>query len=480
MRLKLLLFIFLTAAAGFANENDSRNSTAPKTLTFAQAANLAVESSVDLRHSRASLALLEKTWAWGVRAYFPQFNISISENDRLQQTGSDSFVKNYGLGIEQLVWDGGKISMTRKLEKMELDISSSKINIMANEIAETAIAAYRKILSSRAVLAIKKDALKILEGQRKILSEEAMLGLSLPIDLAGADISIADSKIDILTHELEQDEIEKHFLEILGIEYMPILTEKVDVYREAVFPFKNASISSAAGALAKEQNPGLIEARYSITKKQMELKYITNSWIPNVRLTGNFSLTGQRYPLTRYNWSFGISVDFSSPWLQNKLGAQTGWEPSSPGKNDRTAIVQTNITPFPDPASGFGKEQAKLALALEQEKYQIASERISRTAAIALEKCGFIEQKRILAIEAAALGAERCKIEEIKLNLGHITRLELMEIFIEQTQREIAVIEAATALLEAERELERFLDLKPGELINFANSIELNSQTRRD
>jgi len=476
MRKNIAVLLIFICASVFANENEWRS------LTFAQAADLALAASADLRHSRASQALLKKTWVLGALSYFPQFGISVSENDRLQQIGSDSFMKNYGLNVEQLVWDGGKLSMSRKLEKMELNLSSVKLDRMADEIAESAIAAYRRVLSSRAILGIKKEALTVLEEQRKILNEETSLGLALPVDLASADISIAEAKIDLLSLELELEELQKQFLEILGIDYMPVLIEKVDIYKGAVFSSGNVPLpaANAAAALAKEKNPDLIDARFSITKKQMELKYITNSWIPSLRLTGNFALSGQSYPLTRYNWSVGANIDFSSPLLQNRFATQTGWEPSSSGKFDRTALVQTSVTPLPDPASIYGRRQAKLALTLEQEKYQTINERIGRTAAIALEKCGFTEQKRLLALEAVTLGSERCKIEEIRLGLGHITRLKLMEILIEQTQREIAAIEAATALLEAERELEKFLDLKPGELINFANSFNTSSQTRRN
>jgi outer membrane protein TolC len=146
-------------------------------------------------------------------------------------------------------------------------------------------------------------------------------------------------------------------------------------------------------------------------------------------------------------------------------------------------MIQNTFTPLPDPASSYGRRQAKLALTLEQDKYDTVLERIGRTAATAVDKYAFGNQKRLLAIEAVTLGAERCRIEEIRLNLGLITRLTLMETLIEQTQKEIAVVEAATALLEAEHELERFLDLKPGELEIFASvftdSIIKSSQSRR-
>ena len=454
-----LLNILLFTQSAHANEN-MFSETQERTLTFAQAAELAAASSADLRHARASQILLERAWSWGFRSYFPQLNLSVSENDRLQQLGSDSFIKNYGVNVDQLLWDGGRLRMSRNIEKMEINLSSSRLDRMALEIAESAISAYRNILSSRSILEIKKSALTVLEEQRRILNEEVQLGLSLPIDLSSADISLADTKIGIYSVELDLAEMERQFIELLGLETLPVLTEKVDIYRTINFP-----AAAIAASLAKERNPDLGEVRFSIQKKQAELKYVSNSWIPNLRLAANFGLSGQRYPLTRYNWSVGINIDFSNPWFQNRIGMQAGWEPPY----DRTAMVQNSLTPLPDPSSGFGKKHARLALALEQDKYNIILERTGRMAFNIIEKCALAEQRRLLAIEAAALGTERCRIEEVRLNLGHITRLNLMETLIEQTQREITVIEAATALLEAERELERFLDLKPGELEAFAS-----------
>jgi hypothetical protein len=459
-----ICFGFLLTAICYANNTET-------SLTFAQAADLAVSYSADLRHARASQALMEGAWMWGLRAYFPRMSISVSENDRLQQIGPDSFMKNFGIGLDQLIWDGGRTTMSRNLERMELNLASSQLDRMAHEIAESAIAAYRNVLSSRAILEIRMTTLGILEEQRRVLNEEVLLGLALAVDLAYADLNLAEAKINIYSLQLDIAEMERQFAEILGLDTLPILTERVDVNRSITLP-----AAMAAAALARERNPDLTNARFSITKKQAELKYASNSWIPSFRLTGNFGLTGQRYPLTRYNWSVGINIEFSGPMFQSRTGVQAGWEPPY----DRTAVVQNSFTPLPDPAAQFGKNQAMLALSLEQEKYNTILERIGRMAVTAVEKCALAEQKRILALEASALGNERCRIEEIRLDLGHITRLQLMETFIEQTQKEIAAIEAATALLEAERELERFLDLRPGELAVFAASVNALAPQRRD
>jgi len=443
----------------YANNNDSQ------TLTFSQAADLAVLASEDLKYSRSSQTIMESMWLSGIREYFPRISISVSENDRLQELGADSFIKNYGASLDQLLFDGGRTSMSRNIERMELKLSSARVDRMASDIAESAIAAYRNVLSSREILEIRKTALFILEEQVFILNEEVQLGLALPVDYANAQINLLDAKLNIYSLQLDLIEMEKQFAELLGLESLPTLTERVDIYRTAVLPH-----ASAAAALAKEQNPELIEARYSVTKKRAEVKYLSRSWIPTFRLNGNFGLSGQRYPLTRYNWSVGINIDLSSPWIQNRFGFNAGWEPPY----DRTAMMQNSMTPFSDPSSRFGIKQAKLALTLEQENYATMYDRIGRIASNAVEKCALAEQKRLLALEVAAIGAERCRIEEIRLSLGQITRLKMMETLTEQTQREIAVVEAAIFLLEAERELERFLDIKPGELASFAADIAAN------
>jgi len=466
MRILFLLLIFyLFSSSLYAEINE---------LTFSQAAQLAIEASSQLRHARSSQAIMEGAWKWGLRAYFPRVGITVSENDRLQQTGADSFMKNYGLSLDQLIFDGGRTSMNRRLERMELDLSSVQLDRSASEIGEAAISAYRNVLSSREILEIKNSALTVLEEQRRILNEEVQLGLALPVDLASADINLASARLDIISLEIDLAEMEKQFTEILNLESLPQLIEKVDVNRPSSFNLRNAAYAAvAAASIAKDQNPDLQEARFSISKRQAEYRLISNSWIPVLRFNGNFGLSGQRYPLTRHNWSVGISVELSSPWLKNNFSFQTGWEPSSFGQPDRTANLQNSLNPLPDPASSYGKKQAALALSSERENYAILLERIGRIAANAVEKCVLAGQKRLLAAEAAALGNERSRIEEIRLGLGHITRLKLMEVLIEQTQREIAVVQAATALLEAERELERFLDLQPGELINL---IHLRSE----
>jgi hypothetical protein len=131
--------------------------------------------------------------------------------------------------------------------------------------------------------------------------------------------------------------------------------------------------------------------------------------------------------------------------------------------------VQNTLSPLPDPASSLTGNSAELALTLEQEKYRLNLERVGRMAALGVEKCRLTDRKRLLALESLELAGEKLRLAELRRELGHITRLDLMEARQGYTQRALALAEAAISLLGAERELEQILDLRPGSLASFSS-----------
>jgi outer membrane protein TolC len=453
----LVLFTLLHAPA-------SGEAPFPYALGFADAARMAVAASEDLVHEYANLAIQEGVWILGRRAYLPKVSFSASEDERLSMTGPDSFLKSYSVNLDQLLWDGGRISMSRKIEKADLNLAGSRLEQMAAEIADGAIDSYRQVLSARTILEIREKAWESLEEQRRILSREIELGLALPLDLKEADITVAEAEIEILSLKLDLREAEQRLAEALGMETLPVLAEKVDIARSPKLPSP-----AKARFLAEAGNPELAAAWHSVERRKVEARYAGRSWIPSLRLTGSLGLNGRQYPLTRYNWSVGLSVDFSSPWFTGSLGASAGWEPPY----DRTARLQSTLTPFPDSASGFSARAAALTLSLENAKYDVLFKEAGRAAENGVERCVFLERKRVLALEALELEGERYRLLELNLDLGRLTRVELMEARLDYAKREVAAVEAAISLLKGERELEKLLGLKPGELSAAAELEEL-------
>ena len=426
-------------------------------ITFRDAANLAVAASQELHNEAAARAIRQGAWLLGRRAYFPKLTLQASEDERLSWYQADSFQKNYSVNVDQLLFDGGRLASSRRLERAELELGASRIETMSGEVGESAVNAYRGILTNRALMEIRKTGFTSLKAQRSVLKTEVELGLALQSELDEADISIAEAQIEMMSLELDMAEMNEQFLTLISMEKMPVLVEKIDVYRSATLPDKNKAVS-----LALERNQELKAAVLSIRQKKEESRFAALSWIPTLRATGSFSVAGNQYPLTKYTWSAGLSVEFANPWFSSNTSATAGFQ----GRNDKTARVAGTFIPAPDPASSLSARQAKLALAYEQQKYTQALEQTARSVKMAIEKCMFADNRRRLALETSRIAKNKLELFKIKRRLGQITSLELIEAQTECTQKEIALVQAATALLAGERELEKLLDLQPGELKN--------------
>ena len=430
-------------------------------LGFADAARMAVETSDELRNEYTARALREGAWVWGLRAYLPRFSISASEDDRVSDIGADSFLKNYSVNLEQMVWDGGRLSLSRKMEKAELDFAGGKLKQMAQDIAEAAVSGYRDVLQGRRVLEIREKTRESLEEQLRILRREAELGLARQSELVDAEITVALAGLEILSLSMELEAAEWNLAEMLGLQKLPLLSEQIDTERSPILP-----PPATARSLAVSRNIDLAALRYSVARRQAELRAASLSWIPSLHVTGSVALSGRQYPLSRYSWSVGLSVEFSSPWISGNMGASTGRDPPY----DRNARLQQTVTPAPDPVSAFSVKSAELAFAYERSRYETAVREILNTADRSVKKCGLLDRKLALARKAVELEGERYRLSELKLSLGEITRIDLMEARLDYAKREADLVEAAAALLQAERELERLLDLRPGELSTLADT----------
>jgi outer membrane protein TolC len=430
-----------------------------RSISFRDAVAMAVESSDDLKTEFAMQAIREGAWQLGLRAFLPKLTVSAAEDDRLSKMSADSFQKTYTVSVEQFLWDGGRTSTSRAIEKAELAIMSTDLARKMVSVADAALSSYRSVLSARALIEIREAVFESLREQQRILAEEVSRGLALEADLVEADISVSEAAIEILSLQIELEEAEQQLAEVLGVAALPLLAEKVDVHRTLVLPQKG-SVQAAARA----RNSELVSARHAIAKKQVEARYAALSWIPTVSLSGGVSFSGRRYPLTRAAWSVGLSVDFSSPWFTSRMSGSLGWEPPY----EQTAGLQGSVSPVPDPASGLRAKNTELALALERVKYDTAFERVGRNAEMALERCYLTERKRGLAVESLQLSADRLRLTELRLGLGQITRIDLMEAQIAYAQKEVAAVEIAVSLLEAERALETLLEIPPGGLAEFA------------
>jgi outer membrane protein TolC len=466
MKTKLFISIFFIFCVFFAAAQPPGKSKRPaytRGITFADAAEMALAASTELQNAYAVHGIGGAVWELGRYAYFPRLTFTAYEDERLSMLKADSFSKSYTAGVDQLIFDGGRLLASRRIEKTRLLFEEKQIERMADSTALAAVGAYRQVLASRYMLQIRMSGLDALLKQRGILQSEVELGLALTRDLTEADINISQAKIEIIAAEIELGELEKQFAENLGLDVLPELVETINIDYKPALPSAEALRSAAESG-----NPDIAQARLSIKQKEQELKFARLSWLPTIHASGNFSLAGNTYPLTHYNWSAGLTLEFATPWISLGGAASTGME----GANNKTFRMQGTSTLMPDPVSSMTPAQARVALDMEQRNYRLAFERLGRGAESALEKCRALIQKRDLAVESKKLSEKKLDISKLKHELGQLTSIELIEDQIEHTKKELAVVQAVIDMLNGEHELEKLAGLGFGALRALISALE--------
>lgn len=462
-----LLLIGVSALCGVASvgsDESSRKGPAVP-LTYARAAEAAIASSDELRVENARVSLREGARLWSLRAFFPSVSVALGEDDRLSLSGADSFAKTASVSAEQLIWDGGRAGVSRELESAELRLARAAVERKTREVAESAIGNYRSLLSARSLLAIRRANVESLSEQRRILAMEVFSGLAREDDLAEADIRVEDAALDAAAASLDVEAAERALADSLGMEALPPLAERIDVEKRA-FPIGEA-LSSALADAAKAAHPDLEAARLSIAQRRAQARLAAASWAPTIKLNGSVVLSGDSLPLTRSSWSLGLAVDFTGPFLKGSSSASASWEPPY----DRTAGVSAKATPFPDPGAALSGKAAGAELGFEIAKYGRSLSAVDREMARAVASYSILDRKAVLARRSRDLSRKRLDLARLSAEMGRSTRIELMEAALEEAKAEASLVQAATALIEGERVLERFLDAPPGSLGKIAERL---------
>ena len=452
--LRVLAFCLVSLSRHSLSAAESEAFAGPP-LTFEDAGSMAVGAALELKEAFARGALKAGAWRLGARSYLPRVSIAAGQDDRLSLAGSDSFRKSYSLTLRQQLWDGGRLVQSRKQEQEDLFREEAALARLSQEIAESALGAYRRVLSSRALVAIRERSYGDMLEQARYLEVEASRGLVKKRDAEDVLLGLAEQAWELDSLRLTLRDEEEGFASLLGLSALPELAETIDVRRTVLFP-EDDEVS----ALAQGANPELADARMALGRLKENTAGVETAWFPAVSVQADGSLMGDSYPLTRAAWSVGFNLDLSSPWFRGTLSAGMGWEfPQA-----RTARFQVQLEPLPDPASSVAQRSARTNLALERERYKALADRVGRAASSALQKCRLCRTKRDLASERLEQGKETTRLVRFSVGLGQASRLESMRALTEEAALEVALLDAAVELLESERDLERLLGLGPGTL----------------
>lgn len=431
-------------------------------LGLAEAAHLAVAMSGELEYRKAQLELRGGAWRLGLRAFFPSLRLDYGNDERVSLEGGDSFSKRLSLGISQLVWDGGRLIISRKLERAELDQAAEELRTMVADTEDAAVATYRSICAARMRLSVRLSSLERTSAELALIELKGSLGLLTPAEIAGARLKLSKLELEIDEERLRLSEAEAQLAQLLGMKTLPPLAEVLDVGVQAI-DLEAVPLLY----IALERSPALALARRSIERKRIELQAERKSWLPVLSIDATLGASGAAVPLRSGTWSVAMRISFEHPWIASSMSAGLG----ASSQGGHSAQSGCGLDAAPEPRRALGLAAAEQALRLEETRLSDAVASVSIAIHSAIRRYQGAARAIELARQSLSLAADGLALANLRAELGQAPASEVMDAELERAAQELALVDACEQLLTLERELERLLDFYPGQLVWFIKEV---------
>ena len=208
-----------------------------------------------------------------------------------------------------------------------------------------------------------------------------------------------------------------------------------------------------------------------LEKARKDLRRARRSWVPSLSANVELSMSGTSFPLTQPGFAVGVDLDFALPVVPIQTQATAGKQ--SP--LERSAGFTFSSQPGDNLEDLYSAKVARLNV----HRTRAGIEDVETDLRFAIrEAVKSIEgQRRALALlrEKSAIEERRRQIQELELEVGEITRLDLLRAEVDRAQLEIDIIEGVVALFNQEIALVRTAGLRvdsPWELLATGSAEE--------
>jgi len=450
------------AAVSYGQTSGSTRSTADPGKTSAvaltdrvirididEALKRAFESSDVLGFARLDYRIGVVRYGLSARSFLPDIIFGYTQEDSVAYYAPDSRLRRISLGVDQLLYAGGRRIQQRRLLADRLHIQQSNIEKMEQELRVEVVNRYIEILKLRLQIAILEENLVTGQEQIAIAEEELFLGEITRLDHVEIVLAVQDLEIELALLKQEEKRLAFEIKELLGIEATKVveLSGTINSGFEGVLKVEDVQYYiDAAGRHSSE-----IQRREAeLAALQAALRQARSSWLPRVSTQAEISVSGEGFPLTSPGFSLGLNLDFSTPFIPFRTGITAG--------SDAIGERSLGMTSSADVGENLeGVQSVRIAgidLQKAQAEMQSYKRRLEFSVRQQLETRLHLLENLRLEVEKQQLQIQRHSIQALMLEIGEITRLEYLQsgielarLRMEQLSRIVSLFQLETSLL---------------------------------
>lgn len=431
----------------------------PLTLDIETAKRLAAAASPELRQGELDARVAAEQWTWGVRAFLPTLSVSASGDESVATGGPDSMSKRFSLSLSQLVFDGGKLSYQRRLSAIQLSMARKDLDRKRREVEYQAANLFYAIVAGERKLAITRDLVELSRAQEGIAAKEYSMGKITEVDLIEIQTKVLEAELDLKKAAQELDDQYFELRRMLGLDEGDELLLEGD----ADPGYAGVDLSGQLERLGVDvlrASDQLEQARLEVESLRAQLSFSERTWIPDVSLSLDCSLSGERFPLNGFNYGLSLSLSFPDPSFPSSL--DIGGRGSSFGERGMSESAKVEL--FRNPAAFLDVASAKLAIQYKLEALDTGRQSLLKGLQRLALRYENERTVRSLTQRKLELAQKKRDIALKRLDLGQVTRKDYVVAESELAQARIELFSAWLTIRATEWELESALGLGSGAL----------------
>ena len=437
------------------------NSTEKMKLDINRAVIMAITRNTDLKISKETLKISNKAFFYDLRKFLPTLNMGISNSTSVALDSPDSRSTSLNLGMNILLFDSGKLIFDSIVKKAEMDIKKKELLLQINKIIMDTKNQYYSLLLLFEKEAQQSELLKIGLIQEEHAELELDLGAISEIDYYEIKLKVKQIQVDFENAKREKNIALREFKYNLGLEESYI---DLEIEKDIKYEFLNLTEEDTRflQSIALANRLDVSQSIHSLTKSKVQFWYTVLSFAPEISTDINFALTDEEFPPRNKSWSITLNVKLPLAYFPINYSPSIG---SSGANNEKRGKSESskvdaiqNITYENDIA------QSRIDVVSNGIKHKELIRQIKNEVNDAVED--YIDSLRIykLKLEQNKLAQQKLNIMRLKLELGEVKRVDLLE---EEMEYKESIIEEKDLLYQLsmkELQMQEILGLEKREI----------------
>ncbi|MGH1354085.1 MAG: TolC family outer membrane protein [Thalassovita sp.] len=259
-----------------------------------------------------ALADLRPVLGWSSSVEFSRSRFTNSSSfvvDRI----TDGVSVSTGIGLEQILWDGGKTKMGVEATKEAVLATRQALVGVEQSILLQAVDAYMSVRSASESVALRENNVRVIAEELRAAKDRFDVGEVTRTDVAQAEARLASARSQHAQAQGDLVSAQLYFKSAVG-------RRPGQLTPPPLVPATAKSIAEAK-AIAVRNHPDIKKVQHEVTAAELAIEITRASFGPTVSLNGGVSLT-ENFDSPNYSRGLSLSLDASGPiYSGGKLSA---------------------------------------------------------------------------------------------------------------------------------------------------------------